>query len=189
MKPTHPHRHVVVFGGSMLKPDDDAWALSEDVGRAVAEAGWILVTGGYGGAMEAASLGANAAGGEAVGVLCTVFGAVGNCYLTRRIVTLDLYARLQQLIDIGDAYVVMPGSTGTLAELALVWEMMNKRLVPLRPLFCLGDFWRPVVSMFSAEFTHDPRIPAANLPDRKGELITLVDSPRSIIETLQHRWQ
>jgi uncharacterized protein (TIGR00730 family) len=154
----------------------------------VAEAGWALATGGYGGVMEAASRGAASAGGQAVGVLCKVFGSVGNRHLTRRIVTPDLYMRLRQLIDLGDGYVALPGSTGTLAELALVWELMNKRLLPLRPLVCLGSYWRPVVTMFASELTHDPRIAARGLPDRKGELITLADSPGAVIEALRRAW-
>lgn len=182
-------RHIVVFGGSMFKPGDEAWEMSERLGAAIAREGWITVTGGYGGVMEAASRGAVTSGGEAVGVLCTVWGAVGNQHLTRRIVTPDLFSRLQQLIELGDAYVTMPGSTGTLAELALVWELMNKRLLSLRPFFCLGSYWRPVVSIFSNELTHDPRIPPMNLPDRKGELITLAESPDAIVEMLRDRWK
>ena len=94
----------------------------------------------------------------------------------------------QQLVDLGDAYVALPGSTGTLVELAMVWELMNKRLVELRPIYCLGEFWRPVVSMFSDELTHDPRFESRGLPDRKGGLIEMARSPDEIIRGLSHNW-
>ena len=188
MKPPANPRRVVVFGGSSPKPGDEEWEQAESLGRAIAASGWSLVTGGYGGVMEAASAGARSEGGEVVGVLCKVFGGAGNRYLTRRIVSPDLYSRLQQLVDLGDAYVALPGSTGTLVELAMVWELMNKRLVALRPIYCLGEFWRPVVSMFSDELTHDPRFESRGLPDRKGGLIEMARSPDEIIRGLSHNW-
>jgi predicted Rossmann-fold nucleotide-binding protein len=50
------------------------------------------------------------------------------------------------LARLGRAYVVLPGGTGTLAELALVWELLNKGLLRgERPLIVLGDCWRPVI--------------------------------------------
>lgn len=181
-------RRVVVFGGSDFHPGDDPWTLAETLGRAIAEAGWSLATGGYGGIMEAASRGAASSEGEVLGVLCKVFGSAGNDFLTRRIVTPDLYSRLRELIQLGDAYVALPGSTGTLVELAMVWELMNKRMIPVRPLCCLGDFWKPVVTLFSDELTHDPRIEPMGLPDRKGGLIAIYDSPAELISALHKAW-
>jgi len=49
------------------------------------------------------------------------------------------------LVRLGRAYVVLPGGTGTLLELALVWERANKGMVRgPRPLVLLGEYWRPV---------------------------------------------
>lgn len=180
-------RNLVVFGGSKSRPGDEAWTLAEEVGRSAAGAGYAVATGGYGGIMEAASAGARSAGGEAIGVLCDTFGKTGNAHLTQRIMTKDLYERLRRLIELGDAYVAMPGSTGTLAELALVWELLNKRLLPLRPLYCLGEFWSPVLSMFGEELTHDPRFKSAGLPDRLTELVVVCKSPAAIFEDLARR--
>lgn len=181
-------RHVVVFGGSDRKPGDEAWDQAEMLGRGVAEAGWTLVTGGYGGIMEAASSGAASAKGEVVGVLCKLFGAVGNQYLSKRIVTPDLTTRLDALIKMGDAFVAMPGSTGTLAELAMVWELMNKRLAPRRPFFCIGPFWRPVISLFAEDPTHDPRFETTGLPDHKGDLIRIVETVSEVVNALKREW-
>src|SRR5580658_3904710 len=53
--------------------------------------------------------------------------------------------RLFALIDRGHAFVACPGGTGTLVELAVVWEMLNKRAMAGKPLVVLGDFWQPVI--------------------------------------------
>ncbi len=188
MRSASQPRHVVVFGGSHFRPADPIWRAAEALGRAVAGEGWRLITGGYGGVMEAASKGAAEAGGEAVGVLCRLFGATGNAFLTRRLVTPDLFSRLKQLIDMGDGYVVMPGSTGTLVELAMVWELMNKRLTSRRPLVCFGSFWSPVVELFGADSTHDPRFRPEGLPSRKGDFLGRAETVEEVVALLRAQW-
>jgi predicted Rossmann-fold nucleotide-binding protein len=49
------------------------------------------------------------------------------------------------LIRLGDGFVACKGGTGTLAELAVVWEMQNKSVMPGKPFAVLGDFWLPVI--------------------------------------------
>ena len=57
---------------------------------------------------------------------------------------------LFKLIDIGNAYVALPGGTGTLAEIAALWEMLNKRVIERYPFVLVGDFWRPMVDSVDA---------------------------------------
>ena len=33
----------------------------------------------------------------------------------------------------------------TLVELAVVWEMLNKAVMPVKPFAALGNFWQPVI--------------------------------------------
>ncbi|MCP4375028.1 MAG: hypothetical protein GY794_02435, partial [bacterium] len=44
-----------------------------------------------------------------------------------------------------------PGGTGTLVELAYVWELMAKGLLERRAIVCVGDFWEPVLEMMRLE--------------------------------------
>jgi predicted Rossmann-fold nucleotide-binding protein len=53
--------------------------------------------------------------------------------------------RLFELVRLGDGYVACKGGTGTLVELAVVWEMLNKKAMEQRPFVVLGDFWQPVL--------------------------------------------
>ena len=62
---------------------------------------------------------------------------------------------------LGRAYVVLPGGTGTLLELALVWELLGKRMLRRRaPIILLGDHWTPVVqSVKKAQpDAHEPQV-------------------------------
>jgi hypothetical protein len=121
--------------------DRDSIEEAERLGYALARSGYVVVTGGYGAAMEGANRGARRAGGFTVGVTCSIFSREPNAYLNERIVTESLLDRLETLLRLSDGYVAAKGGTGTLAELALAWEYINKRIVPRRPLVIVGDFW------------------------------------------------
>ncbi len=138
---------VTVFGSSHADPLDKLYQTALDLGRTIAELGLTLCNGGYGGTMTAAARGAVEAGGHTIGVTCTRFGRGGaNPYIRQEIPTFDLFQRLNTLTRLGRAYVVLPGGTGTLVELALTWELLNKKLLSGdRPLIVLGDTWQPVI--------------------------------------------
>jgi uncharacterized protein (TIGR00730 family) len=146
---------ITVFGSSRTPPDSPAYDLAYRLGAAIGARGWTLCNGGYGGAMAASAKGARDAGGRAIGVTCEVWGRAGvNRFIDREVRTTDLYERLQTLVDCGRAYVALPGGTGTLLELAFVWELANKRLLKGRPIVLLGDCWGGVVDCISRD---DPR--------------------------------
>ncbi len=147
---------VSIFGTGRAQAGEPAYILAEQVGRALAQAGFTIANGGYGGTMHAAAKGAAEAGGKVIGVTCSAFkNGVANEFVTRKVVTDSLQERLHNLIKAGRAYVVLPGGTGTLLELALVWELKNKgSLDRARPVILVGDFWKPLVDLVTAD---DPR--------------------------------
>jgi uncharacterized protein (TIGR00730 family) len=138
---------VTVFGSSRPEPSSPAYKIAHELGRAVAAAGWTLCNGGYGGTMEAAAKGAREADGHTIGVTCRIFGRGGpNAYIVQEVPTFDLLTRLNTLVRLGNAYVVLPGGTGTLLELALVWELLAKGLGRNQaPIILLGPHWQPVI--------------------------------------------
>jgi len=61
---------ITVFGGSQPTEGSSAYAEARELGKALADNGWTVITGGYTGTMEAVSRGAADAGGHVVGVTC-----------------------------------------------------------------------------------------------------------------------
>src|SRR5512143_1494339 len=61
---------VTVFGAGMPKAGSQVYGQAVEMGRLLAQAGFIVATGGYGGVMEAASRGACEADGHVIGVTC-----------------------------------------------------------------------------------------------------------------------
>lgn len=125
--------------------------------------------------MEAAAKGANEAGGEVIGVTCSAFkNSIANEYVTREIVTKSLDERLDTLINLGQAYVVLSGGTGTLLELAKVWELKNKGFLQTnKPIILIGSFWKPLVELVAADDPDSRRyIQQADEPQQAVKLIT-----------------
>jgi uncharacterized protein (TIGR00730 family) len=141
---------ISVFGSSHAAEEGDAYVLARELGGELARAGFVVASGGYGGAMEAVSRGAAEAGGRVIGVVAAVISTKSNPWVHEAVVVPRWEDRLLQLISLGDGYVALPGGTGTLVELAVAWEMMHKRVMPPRPLVTLGDFWRPVIAQIEA---------------------------------------
>ncbi|MFQ5846648.1 MAG: LOG family protein [Candidatus Methylomirabilales bacterium] len=160
-------RVVTVFGSSRPDPGTPAYGRAERLGLAIARRGWVVCNGGYGGTMAAAAEGARRAGGESIGITCAVYGGPPNPHITHHEEAKDLCARLGRLLHLGDGYVVLPGGSGTLLELALVLEYLHKRLMEPAPVVLLGRYWRPALAVAQRERggqtagVHEVRTPEA----------------------------
>lgn len=165
---------IVIFGTGKAEPGDDAFELAYQTGKELAGAGFTIANGGYGGTMLAAAKGAAEAGGKCIGVTCTAFGRGGpNEYISEEIVTGSLDQRLETLIKLGRAYVVLPGGTGTLLELAKVWELKNKGFLEQdKPIILLGGFWDNLVELVAGCDAVSRR--CVFQVDRPGEILELV---------------
>lgn len=108
--------------------------------------------------MEAVSRGAKEAGGHTIAVTANSFTSRANPWIDEEIRVDSWQERLFELIARAQGYVACPGGTGTLAELALVWEMLNKGVMREKPMIVLGKFWQPVIECVrEIEAIHDSR--------------------------------
>ena len=165
---------VTIFGTGRARPGDSMFTLAYETGRLLAEAGFTIANGGYGGTMLAAAKGAAEAGGEIIGVTCSAFkSSKANEYVTREIVTGSLDERLETLVKLGQAYIVLPGGTGTLLELAKVWELKNKGFLKTdKPIILLGGFWKPLIELIETDDAASSRY------------VKLADEPKQAVEMI-----
>ncbi len=132
---------IAVFGSSDPAEGDPLWERARRIGMLLAERGVPVVTGGYGGVMEAASRGAREAGGEAIGVPCAGFrGRAPNRWLTRVVEEPDLPSRTRRLVELSRGFIVLAGMAGTLAELAMLWALLRAGLLAA-PVVLLDETW------------------------------------------------
>lgn len=137
---------ITVFGSSRPREGHTEYAEAVELGAALAGAGFAVCTGGYSGVMEGVSRGASEAGGRVLAVTSSFFKSRANRWVQEEVRVSTWQDRLFELVRVGDGYVASKGGTGTLVELAVVWEMLNKKAMQQRPFVVLGDFWQPILA-------------------------------------------
>jgi len=169
---------VAVLGSARIGPGDPRHDQAGRLGRLLAEEGWTVVTGGYGGLMAATARGAAAAGGHTVGLPMSGWAHLtpdpGNAELRW---SDDYQQRLGFLLGTGVA-IALPGGVGTLSEAAVVWAAAQTEPGAAR-LVLVGPSWRRLIGTFASELVVDAQDLA--LPALVDEIETVVPAVHRLL--------
>jgi uncharacterized protein (TIGR00725 family) len=170
---------VTVFGSSRPREAE----IDYEEARSLAESGFAVCSGGYGGVMEAVSRGAKDAGGKTYAVTAEFFTRAANSWIDKEVRVKTWQERLFELIRLADGFVACKGGTGTLVELAVVWEMLNKSVMTGKPFTVLGDFWEPIIERVrEVELAHH-----APWGERNGRLVHIARTPEEVARHLKEK--
>ena len=145
---------ISILGGSAPQPGSPAYEEAYHLGKGLAEAGYIVATGGYTGIMEAASKGAAEAGGHVIGVTTDALNrwerrsVDANRWVREEIKFPTLRDRLYHLITFSDGLIALRGGIGTLSEITLAWSLMQVGEMPIKPLILVGQDWETLLQQF-----------------------------------------
>lgn len=153
------NKRIAVLGSGTARPESLLYKQALQLGRDLAQAGFSLCHGGYGGVMEAVAKGCRSVNGRNTGIIIKRSGSRArvNPWADAEIAMPSWKDRLLKLIDMGDAYIFLDGATGTLNELFFVWEMANKKLMD-KPIILLGKRLRSLVKFLKKD-------PSLKIPD------------------------
>lgn len=144
---------ISVFGSSTPAPESDAYQEARRLGSLLAEAGFTVATGGYGGTMAAVSHGTSEAGGRVIGVTSSHMEKwrpmPPNEWVGEEIRLDSQRDRLLHLVMNNDGMIALPGGIGTLSEVALAWSLMQTNEMSARPLVLLGPTWRDAIRAYA----------------------------------------
>jgi uncharacterized protein (TIGR00730 family) len=156
---------VSVFGSARVKGDSYEWELAERLGRALARAGFAVITGGGPGVMEAANKGASEAGGLSVGLGIELPFEQG---MNERVdIGIDFryfFARKTMFVKYAQAFCVLPGGFGTLDELFEALTLVQTGKVTRFPVVLLGRaYWAGLLDWLAATLRGEGKIDPADL--------------------------
>lgn len=173
---------VTVFGSARTKPEEPYYQLGEQLGAAIANAGYAVITGGGPGLMEAANKGAIEAGGRSIGLGIELPHEQGiNEYVDMGLNFRYFFARKTMFLKYSQAFVCLPGGLGTLDELFEVLCMTQTGKVTNYPIVLLGTaFWSGVVQWLKDTLVHEGMIAEADL-----DLFLLTDSIEDAVAHIQ----
>ena len=134
---------VCVFGSARLPEDSPAYQRAREMGRALGEAGFAVITGGGPGLMEAANRGAQDVGALSVGLNIELpHEQALNPYVDLGIEFHYFFTRKLMFVRYSDALVVFPGGFGTLDELFEVLTLIQTGKAVDHPVVLEGSvFW------------------------------------------------
>ncbi len=163
---------VSVFGSARTHPHDPVYELGTQVGRALVEAGYAVITGGGPGAMEAANRGALAAGGTSVGLGIELpFEAGLNEFVDLGVNFRYFFARKTMFVKYAQGFIVLPGGFGTLDELFEAVTLVQTQKVTSFPIVLLGSsYWGGLLS-----WLRDTAAASGTISEVDLELFTVTD--------------
>ena len=172
---------VSVFGSARTPVDHPHYALAEEVGGRLVEAGFAVITGGGPGAMEAANKGAVAADGVSVGLGIELPMEQGiNGYVTLGVHFRYFFARKTMFVKYAQGFIVLPGGFGTLDELFEALTLVQTRKVTSFPIVLLGtDYWSGLIDWLRESAAANGTISQVDL-----DLVTLTDDPAVAVATM-----
>lgn len=156
---------ITVFGSARFKPDNKYYQAACEIGKAISEHGYGVMTGGGPGIMEAANKGAQEAGGYSVG--CNIIlpkEQKANSYTDKLIEIDDFMVRESMLRHYSDGFIIMPGGIGTLQEVFDNWVLIKTGKAKDCPLVFFGkEYWSPLIDFMRESLLASGAIDAADL--------------------------
>ena len=156
---------VTVFGSARLGEGTDEYQLSYDVGRALVEAGYAVITGGGPGLMEGPNRGAHNADGLSVGLGIELPFEQGlNDWVDLGLNFRYFFARKTMFVKYAKGFVVLPGGLGTFDELFEALTLVQTQKVTSFPVVLIGtDYWSGLLDWLRGTVLADGKISQADL--------------------------
>lgn len=147
-------KNIAYFGFANAGLDDPLYQEAYELAKYLCSKGFNAINGGGPGVMRAVSEGARDAGRPAVGVtfypkdMANFEGRDKENPIAEEIVTKNYLERTLKLLELGDAYVVFKGGTGTVSEFGMAWGLARLYFGHHKPLILYGEFWNNIVKAF-----------------------------------------
>jgi uncharacterized protein (TIGR00730 family) len=172
---------VSVFGSARSKPDSPECDLAAELGAALAEAGYAVITGGGPGVMEAANRGATEAGGMSIGLGIELPFEQGiNDWVDVGIDFRYFFVRKTMFVKYAQAFVVLPGGFGTLDELFEAITLVQTKKVTRFPVILMGtEYWSGLVDWIKQTLLKDGKVSESDL-----ELIQMTDDVDEAVQII-----
>ena len=175
-------RAVSVFGSARTPRGSEYYEVGVQLGAALADAGYAVITGGGPGAMEAANKGACDAGGMSVGLGIELpFEQELNEWVDVGILFRYFFVRKTMFVKYAQAFVILPGGFGTLDELFEALTLVQTRKVTRFPVILFGSaYWSGLMEWIRTSMLAQGTVSEADL-----DLLTVTDDVAEAVAVIQ----
>ena len=180
-KDHHNIRYVAIFGSADVDKKHPLYQEAFKVARYLAYNDKVIINGGGPGVMDAATAGAESAGGETIAVtfypkdMPEFEGRYHNNNVDKEIKTANYIERMFGLINHADAFVIFKGGTGTLSEWSTAWLLAHLHYGNHKPLILYGEFWYEVIHVIDKHFF---------IGEKEKQVYKIVKNEKEMIQAL-----
>lgn len=175
---------VSLFGFASAQPESEEYRSAFEVAKKIAENGIEVVNGGGPGIMRAATDGAHEGGGKAT--IATFYPKFINHFegkdklnnADKEIIENNYLDRTMKLLELGNAYVIFNGGTGTLSEFGMAWGLAYLYFGHHKPLILYGSFWHEIMESLVSNMMIAQQRPESL------KVYKIVTTPEAVIEAL-----
>ena len=164
---------ITVFGSARLGEGTPEYDQGVELGRAIAEAGYAVITGGGPGLMEAPNRGCHEADGLSVGLGIELPHEQGlNAWVDLGLNFRYFFARKTMFVKYAQAFVCLPGGFGTMDELFEALTLVQTGKITRFPIVLFGtEYWSGLVDWLRATMVREGKIFESDL-----DLLSVTDS-------------
>jgi len=154
-------KNIAFFGDANILETDHVYQDAYEVAKILGAHRYTIVNGGGPGVMNAATQGAEAAGGETLSVTFRPRNApgfegryVGNI-TDKEIKTSNYIERMFKLLEHADMFIIFKGGSGTISEFGTAWVLAKIYYGHHKPFILYGDFWVEVIDAIKKNLNID----------------------------------
>ena len=176
---------VSIFGSARIKRGQPFYNDAVEIAEALSHAGYSVITGGGGGVMEAANLGASKGKGRSIGLNIKLpFEQRPNRYADTLIHFNYFFARKVMFVKYACAFVALPGGFGTLDEVFEALTLKQTRKIHDFPVVLYGsDFWDGLI-----RWLHDTPLQHRMISRKDLRLFRITDDTKEVVQIVQRHW-
>lgn len=137
-------KRIVVFAANECWKDKEKYyySLAFRTGKLLAEAGFVVVTGGGPGLMNEVLRGAYESHGKTVGICINIRDRFHSEFITTKEVFDELIPRQERLLSLADGFIALPGGVGTVYEIMEVIALKRKKEISTtKPLLLVDGYY------------------------------------------------
>ncbi|KIC95531.1 hypothetical protein OI18_04475 [Flavihumibacter solisilvae] len=170
---------ISIFGSARTQPGHEAYELTVDITKKLAEEGFGIISGGGPGIMEAANKGAQLGGGKSVGLNIELpFEQHDNPYIDRdaNLHFEYFFVRKTMFTKYSQGFVMMPGGFGTMDEFFEVATLIQTGKMLQVPLILVGStYWAGLMEWLQTTMLTEQYISSEDL-----QLLKIADTAEEV---------
>jgi uncharacterized protein (TIGR00730 family) len=177
-------KSVTFFGSARTLENEADYQVARELGKRIAtELGYVVMTGGGPGIMEAANRGAFENGGKSYGLTIKLPAEQAtNPYLTNNINFNYFFSRKVCMSYSAEAYVYFPGGFGTFDELFEILTLVQTNKIEKVPVILIGgEFWKPF-----DDFIRNTLLKSEKIDEVDLNLYTITDNLDEAMEIIKN---